>query len=68
MIFVFCFSDAVQFVKQILGQILASIKVTNIERYIIDAEGILDGISTRNFTVEDVKALLELENAKACEF
>ncbi|KAK7100839.1 laminin subunit alpha-like isoform X2 [Littorina saxatilis] len=57
--------NAVQFVKQILGQILASIKVTNIERYIIDAEGILDGISTRNFTVEDVKALLELENAKA---
>ena len=60
--------DAVQFVKQILQQILASIKVTNIERYITEVERIRGDIQARNFSVEDADALVELENAKTCEF
>ena len=54
--------------KQILQQILASIKVTNIERYITEVERIREDIQARNFSVEDVDAMMELDNAKACEF
>ena len=54
--------------KQILQQILASIKVTNIERYITEVERIREDIQARNFSIEDVDAMMELDNAKACEF
>ena len=53
--------------KRILQQILASIKVTNIERYITEAEAILDDVRARNFSTEDSDVRMELDNAKACE-
>ncbi|XP_076440495.1 laminin subunit alpha-like [Babylonia areolata] len=56
--------DAVQFVKQILKRILASIKVTNIQRYIVDVENSLEDIRSRNFSVEDNSTELELDMAK----
>jgi hypothetical protein len=61
------FSDAVRYVKQILQQIMDSIRITNIDRYITDAERILESIRTRNFSAEDASADMELELAKACE-
>lgn len=57
--------DAVQFVRSVLAQIIASIKVTNIETYITEAERILTAIQALDFASSNASVVLELENTKA---
>ncbi|PVD23436.1 hypothetical protein C0Q70_16705 [Pomacea canaliculata] len=57
--------NAVQFVRSVLAQIIASIKVTNIETYITEAERILTAIQALDFASSNASVVLELENTKA---
>lgn len=59
--------EAMQFVKTVMDQILASIQITNIETYISDVNRLLREVEAHNFSLRNDDIALELENAKAGE-